>query len=219
MGPWDPRAMIHMGPRALGMGHWWFYSWEILRYIPRTQVSSSWWVPFEFWWVYDSGRSDFGISECIAIIEGRWPVFNNYGPVSLLCVLSKVFETVMYNQLIDFLIKKNIGKEQFGFRKLHSLYMALMLMDKLIKSLENGEFVIGIFLDFSTAFDTVDHVILLEKLYHHGIRETTLDWFNSYLSLRKQYAMAIPSHTKTVSCRVPQGSILRPLLFLIYIND
>ena len=150
-------------------------------------------------------------------------LFNNYRPVSLLCVLSKVFETVMYNRLIDFLeSRKTLVKEQFGFRKLHSSYMALMLlMDKLIKSLENGEFVIGIFLDFSKAFDTVDHVILSEKLYHYGIRGTTLDWFNSHLSSRKQYVTynGISSHTKTVSCGVPQGSILGPLLLLIYIND
>ena len=137
--------------------------------------------------------------------------------------MTSVFETVMYNRLIDFLeSRKTWVKEQFGFRKLHSSYMALMLlMDKLIKSLENGEFVIGIFLDFSKAFDTVDHAILLEKLYHYGIRGTTLDWFNSYLSSRKQYITynGISSHTKTVSCGVPQGSILGPLLFLIYIND
>ena len=150
-------------------------------------------------------------------------LFNNYRPVSLLCVLSKVFETVMYNRLIDFLeSRKTLVKEQLGFRKLHSSYMALMLlMDKLIKSLENGEFVIGIFLDFSKALDTVDHAILSEKLYHYGIRGTTLDWFNSYLFSRKQYVTynGISSHTKTVSCGVPQRSILGPLLFLIYIND
>ena len=93
-------------------------------------------------------------------------VLNNYRPVSLLCVLSKVYEKVMYNRLIRFLEYFNILFEnQFGFRKLHSSYMALMVLtDKLIKSLEKGEFVIGVYLDFSKAFDTVDHAILFSKL-------------------------------------------------------
>ena len=92
-------------------------------------------------------------------------LFNNYRPVSLLCVISKVFEKVMYNRLIDFLETFAIlNNSQFGFRKMHSTYMALMtLMNRLISSLENDEYILGIFLDSSKAFDTVDHVILLKK--------------------------------------------------------
>ena len=100
--------------------------------------------------------------------------------------------------------------------------MALMnLMNRLITSLENEEYVLGIYLDFSKAFDTVDHVILLRKLAHYGIRGTALKWFESYLSNREQYVTynGISSSKQRIKCGVPQGSILGPLLFLIYIND
>ena len=94
-------------------------------------------------------------------------------------------------------------------------------MDKLIKSMDNGDHVIGVFLDFSKAFDTVDHLIISNKLHHYRIRGSALDWFRSYLSNRQQFFTYnyVSSDTKTIKCGVPQGSILGPLLFLIYIND
>ena len=150
-------------------------------------------------------------------------VFYNYRPVYLICILSKVYEKVMYNRLLTFLEDYNVLFEnQFGFRKLHSSYMALMVLtDKLMKSLENGEYVIGVYLDFSKAFDTVDHAILLSKLSHYGIRSKALNWFISYLSNRKQYVTynGVSSPVNNITCGVPQGSILGPLLFLLYIND
>ena len=149
-------------------------------------------------------------------------VFNNCRPVSLLNVLSKVFEKVMYNRLIEFLeMYKILVNQQFGFRKLHSPYMALMiLMEKLITALENNDTVVGIFLDFSKAFDTVDHDILLSKLFHHGIRGPAHKWFTSYISNRKQYVTynGTSSTMRNITCGVPQGSILGPLIFFLYIS-
>ena len=149
--------------------------------------------------------------------------FTNYRPVSVLSVMSKIYERVMYKRIFDFLNDNNVLYEkQFGFRKKHSTYMALMvLIDKLISSIQKGEFVIGLFLDFSKAFDTVNHDILIRKLEHIGIRGVALHWFVSYLANRKQFVTynGVQSSMKTMKCGVPQGSILGPLLFLIYVND
>ena len=147
-------------------------------------------------------------------------MFNNYRPVSLLCVLSKVFESIMYSRLIEHLeYCKILLNNQFGFRKLHSSYMALMvLMNNLISSLEKGETVVGVFLDFSKAFDTVDHVMLLTELEHYGIRGNALAWYRSYLTDREQFVTynGAVSSIKSVSCGVPQGSILGPLVFSLH---
>ena len=100
--------------------------------------------------------------------------------------------------------------------------MALTCMlDKLHNALEKGEYAIGIFIDFRKAFDTVDHSILLQILYHYGIRGVAYDWFCDYLKNRTQLVSYhnIQSNYADISCGVPQGSILGPLLFLIYIND
>ena len=147
----------------------------------------------------------------------------NYRPISLLSNLSKLFEKTMYNRIELFLSEfEIIYKLQFGFRKKYSTEHALLnIVEEIRKNLNNGQFSCGVFIDLEKAFDTVNHNILLSKLEHYGIRDTSLSWIASYLSNRKQSVKlnGVNSKHKIVSCGVPQGSILGPLLFIIYVND
>ena len=149
--------------------------------------------------------------------------FNNYRPISLLSVFSKIFERLMYNRILNFINRhKLFNKFQFGFRNNHLTFMALIiLIENLVNALDNGKCAVGIFLDFQKAFDTVNHSILLDKLHCYGIRGIANQWFLSYLSNRQQSVVynGYESELKVINCGVPQGSILGPLLFLLYIND
>ena len=147
----------------------------------------------------------------------------NYRPISVLSVIAKLFEKTIFNQVYAYLtVNKLLSKYQSGFRPLHSTLTALIdITDNWYLNVDDGLTNAILFIDLKKAFDTIDHEILLSKLELYGFKGTSLNLFSDYLSDRTQVTVInnVNSETSFISCGVPQGSILGPLLFLLYIND
>ena len=166
----------------------------------------------------------FKVSKVIPLYKkGDSSLLVNYRPISLLPTISKIFEKVIHDQLYNYFDKYNLlVEQQYGFRKQHSTeYAAVKLIDHVSKEMENGKTPTNVYIDLSKSFDTLTFDILLFKLKYYGVTDTALDLRRSYLTNRKQYVVfnSCQSDYSDIYTGVPQGSILGPLFFSIYINN
>ena len=148
---------------------------------------------------------------------------NNHRPISVLSVFSKLFEKVVHDQLWDFLLStRKLTMSQFAHRKLHSTITSLIsVSDYWYENIDKNNVNFALFLDLKKAFDTVDHEILIRKMQVYGIKDIEVEWFRSYLKNRQQYCSlnGKKSSSRPITCGIPQGSCLGPLLFILYLND
>ena len=155
--------------------------------------------------------------------SGQMHNVSNFRPVSLLPQFSKILEKLFEIRLRDYINKNDfLFKGQYGFRTNHSTNLALNeMVNMIVSAMDEKLFSIGVFIDLKKAFDTVNHNLLINKFKYYGIRGVASDFLESYLKNRTQYVQFKneKSYRKNISCGVPQGSILGPLLFISYIND
>ena len=155
--------------------------------------------------------------------KGAKNICTNYRPITLSCTLSKIFEKIIHKRLISFINANNyLFDYQFGFRKNYSTSLALMEVCNMIQQeISNNKYILGIFLDLQKAFDTVSHSILFHKLFNMGIRGNMLNLVKSFLTGRTIFTFVngVCSSERPITCGLPQGSVISPLLFLCYIND
>ena len=168
--------------------------------------------------------SIFKTAKVVPIFKsGNKHLVQNYRPISLLPCLSKALEKLIKSRLLKFLTKHKILCDlQYGFREKHSVLHALIDVTSFsYDAIQNKQTTALLLMDFTKAFDSVSHEILMHKLYHYDIRGSAYGLIASYLSRRNQFFVVnnTQSSLKPINIGVPQGSILGPLLFLIYVND